>query len=925
MLDDFTYELKEVFVEILLMALFVETSFWQFIRSIIISNDARPLPFPSVVGKVGNIMISSQVFRLIYAAAAVANTILHPSAALSAVEKSDVNERRQYIIEEILTAHCPSCHRVFDFWTNCFCVTCTCSANFCGWCMNQLHGTSGQNHVHVQQCTEGNGTYRGTEQEYNTAQNKIKLRKLQEYFPSIASEAVRRELFNATVHLIEQSGIAANEVGNFSGYSSHVNGLRFEYAFAAIKKYFFLEVTTLSPAVQWVEALLYLSLGSDGFTRVCTTDHDIEAAITAKVIEITNNQATVVVDSLRVKCAEKMGISSALLSEIAWSARYDQSVNSLSQIELNSIIPRHFGLRTRFNINTVWNLIEADDRYQALRYLHERRNSLSEQMVNMSVVVFNYIGDLIAACSEIQMTRDLAQQITLGALAVDFPDLGGNRLDQFCEAARIIYEDKVEYYNCKNKEELEENYFFHLSFDGGMPITYFLPDAEDQYIEGSFAHVLYKGSSEDGRSWQALGIIQNQAVDEINKFCTRYGQVDDSSRETVTTRSNAFDFSASDLVCYNERMDLRRYLPLYINPAAVPQLSSDFIALQWQIIRGSSVCGKTFLPTSLPKFAFIEDRKSVFGEWADRFPVTAADVLTPGMQTILEKSIAADPLFQSSVSSFLELLAYELLQRTPDRLPLRFDGVKQLISIRMTDLQEKGLEYLSNPPFVRELKVSQMVELAILFWDGTMVPHATTKMPLALREQVKTELELIAANSALRLYLQQMCEWMRLFGHSKLSVLGATTEAFFSSALQYSFVDDETLPAATIEYWKTTSIANIEMKHFCELFQAVLLYNRSSGGTTTEAADINEAFMVPRTALGNLFNSAAALAPAPEEPIVAKEEGNGNDVATRSRNEVVPPPLSSNATRPRSERGATAADAIDDITTSAPSQTMYWK
>ena len=54
-----------------------------------------------------------------------------------------------YIIEEILTLCCPTCHAAFFDFDNCFAIKCgNCSTHFCGWCLRDCGEDFGPAHRH---------------------------------------------------------------------------------------------------------------------------------------------------------------------------------------------------------------------------------------------------------------------------------------------------------------------------------------------------------------------------------------------------------------------------------------------------------------------------------------------------------------------------------------------------------------------------------------------------------------------------------------------------------------------------------------------------------------------------------------------------------------------------------------------------------
>lgn len=82
-----------------------------------------------------------------------------------------VVHHRKYIVENILTLHCPrsSCNTALLDFDGCFAVKCSCSIYFCAWCLLES-GNSEHVHSHVLKCTSNpktSGKYHNTLDEFN--------------------------------------------------------------------------------------------------------------------------------------------------------------------------------------------------------------------------------------------------------------------------------------------------------------------------------------------------------------------------------------------------------------------------------------------------------------------------------------------------------------------------------------------------------------------------------------------------------------------------------------------------------------------------------------------------------------------------------------------------------------------------------------
>jgi Protein kinase domain len=98
------------------------------------------------------------------------------NARLRAIElrmgqNASVRQLRDYVVEKILTLHCPACDQAFIDFTGCFALRCSrCNAGFCAWCLAHCNRDA---HAHVLQCPWNNapdGGYFGTEHQFKQAQ-----------------------------------------------------------------------------------------------------------------------------------------------------------------------------------------------------------------------------------------------------------------------------------------------------------------------------------------------------------------------------------------------------------------------------------------------------------------------------------------------------------------------------------------------------------------------------------------------------------------------------------------------------------------------------------------------------------------------------------------------------------------------------------
>lgn len=79
-------------------------------------------------------------------------SLIRKEQQLQDILERDVEKHYHYIIEHILTLHCPNptCRQVFVDFDNCYALTCSkCKQHFCAWC---LQGCDHDAHRHVRRC-----------------------------------------------------------------------------------------------------------------------------------------------------------------------------------------------------------------------------------------------------------------------------------------------------------------------------------------------------------------------------------------------------------------------------------------------------------------------------------------------------------------------------------------------------------------------------------------------------------------------------------------------------------------------------------------------------------------------------------------------------------------------------------------------------
>lgn len=258
------------------------------------------------------------------------------------------------------------------------------------------------------------------------------------------------------------------------------------------------------------------------------------------------------------------------------------------------------------------------------------------------------------------------------------------------------------------------------------------------------------------------------------------------------------------------------------------------------------------------------------------------------------------------------------------------------------------MQGLSKTHIARDLKLSNMLALAALFWDGAVVPEASLPLEEETRDILVAELEAIVADPALHVHCKPFLTWLRFTGFSRLSVAEMFMPRMLMTELRYYIIDSD-LVESTIDYLCSLQLGNIFMRHFREVMEICSrVIQRHDGevvdrSLTGQDGEVKKAmFAVPRTALGDLFTAAAATTMAAKtattnagmsvretEMVHGEQSSTGDKVerlqdASMSTSSPLLPPIplpsffdekeeKSIRLRLREERGASAADAIDDL------------
>lgn len=118
------------------------------------------------------------------------------------IEEQEIYLLKTYIIDNILTPHCPSCSFAYIDFDDCFALTCSnkqCNQQFCAWC-EQLCEDDEDAHEHVAECKYGNGDVWGDREILEEVRNRIRAEKIQELLKTKSNEVKRQVLDSLSVN-----------------------------------------------------------------------------------------------------------------------------------------------------------------------------------------------------------------------------------------------------------------------------------------------------------------------------------------------------------------------------------------------------------------------------------------------------------------------------------------------------------------------------------------------------------------------------------------------------------------------------------------------------------------------------------------------------------------------------------------------------
>jgi hypothetical protein len=763
----------------------------------VIKNDVvlGHVPFPDIPNDI-NFMLGAHVHRFLHAACGLASACMVPPPA---VDAKQLNSHRDHIFNEILVARCPCCYRPTDFWPGCFAVTCECGGYFCGWC---LSATTYDAHHHVLNCTKNPipGSYWGTADQYYQVRNVDKLAALKYYLESTCSSQIRTAVLSVVLPQLTALGISLDTLGTVAcEYSAELCSQRLISSCNFIMLQCFSGSLTENPAFVWLQSLCHLHLKE--YSEPCGSQSEAGH----NLVQMINKAGTAVslVGALRAMAQQKAGCPNDIIGVLTWDASYDISVRCMSEAEKRLSLPHHFAYRRQFTDAMLRHRVFNDPALSLLRYLHENASSLRAQYSARVVKILKYVGELVRICYAKQVTKAMADELTLGRVAAEYEQLGGERLTDFCGDLQFMYEH-IQRYECKGRGDLESA-FGYLTFNDTLPVSCLLP--RSSHHEVSLTSVIYKGiapNDSPGGTWQSLGLIQNNLAQYMRSQFAGYPERAASNRP--------FSLSLEEVVTFDIDRDLYGNISLFIDPDLVSKSTEDIMSLQNFVAHSFGLWGKPTLCDDLPPFTYRDEhRKSVFGKVVKKFGIK---LLKPKMQSILCLAALQNAEFADSVVAFLTLLAVEMLNRSTASVSPSLSDFARSISVPLTVDQEKGRLLLLSPVFERELQTTHIVAVCAHLWNGAVVGAATALEP-GDAEELRQTLAVIIDNPIKRLIIPYLRFGLRLLGIQFL----CTTQAEGFLSADFMVYLESILEDNCESFLFDTCLARIPVKHFKEVFE----------------------------------------------------------------------------------------------------------
>lgn len=795
-LRDMKVEHRRLFSIVAVLILTFEAPVFQFYRGIAFRANANQ---PDIAAP-DNASLSSHMHRFLLSSANLMDQLMNAAAPPT---EDVVHTHTDHVLQNILTIRCPGCRAAFVDFDGCFSVTCRCGCCFCGWCFARFPDA----HAHVLTCQYSlqPGNHHGTQEQFNDSCRKRQLRDAKQYFNSVVPANARAAVLDATLTSFSELAIPVAELVASVGYTVQYCVHAMKAAVTGVKAGSFAASVTEDPAIVWMDALLLLQLAA---TR--TECPDIAAAHNIVLGTVQHcPTANILVDLLLTQCQLAISAASELPTMLSWNEAHENSIMRMSHDQLNCDMPHHFARRTRATPQMFWQRVNSDERFAMLSYLALRAESLSIESAMETMTVLNYVGDVLRICASLQLSRQKATAITLAVLAADYSQLGGDRMEHFCQALQKLYQ-RVQRWECRDKEKLDAQ-FGHLVFDGSLPLVYLLPQSRD---EGLLINVLYCGTADPMRddNWKGLGVAQNPAVQEL---------VRSYLAPVRSAQHRPFALTQDDMLVFDKHKQVYQHLlSLYVDPQPVVEFTNDLINLQWQVIHGAGIWGKPMLATTLPEFAYVDEQKSsVFGKLAavvDRYggvlPVRL-EILHRLQQITTQHHSSGDHLI-----AYLTILAAELVNRPTYQVPFYLSALAELVPVTMTEQQLAGRALLSERGLAEILRPQHILSLVEPLWDGALCPKCCVPLDEAAAIAVEAAFVHIVANPETVIFAPQLRSAFRMLGLQKLCIeqVGGYYEQGFVDMLELMVVGPD-LPIDRL--LRSSIVGEVPTRHFDAVFK----------------------------------------------------------------------------------------------------------
>jgi hypothetical protein len=661
--------------------------------------------------------LSARVFECVMA---LLHCIVHQRPR---VVDADVNAAEVHIRERILTLRCPRCDAAFEAFDGCFSVNCGCGQSFCGWCFQSFPDA----HAHVLGCPHNpnRGTYHGNAAQFRASNNQRHVRQIREYL-NARPDAVRSATVGALQQQLTELGIAVQDIGIEPRLTvdlcvrtlhTHLDRLSHDLFGQGASR----------DTVKWWWCSETLQHAAE------LIDFDAAKQVYAQAVQ--GLRAPQIVEAVEQK--KRRAFSTC---ETPWLAALQQSAEYVTQQESVDVETQHDSLWVHFcfrratNAATFWDVVCTNEQFKPLRILHEAATSRSPyftlEYAERYSRILNFIGDLQARCTALQITRKQAREVSLADFVGEDPRFANERVSVFLQDVETVWLNVERVFDvCATRDALKKAGVSppNDTFDAKeMKLACFLPSRNVNDPCGGLVQALMLGVAGEATQWKGLLAATALCLPELNSHA-----VDASSR--------IFRVTSADILVYDEKTLIDDLLPLYMDPSADGGFSPDLAQIVDELLSMPGLSGKPRLvcPTQpyagLPEYVYADEAASAIAAFNRRQPF--ANPSDDIVQTI-KQLIHDDNEFATAAGTLLHLVVRELVSRP--RIPPMLESIMSTMATPLLPEQRLARDGLLARCGVT-LKTEHIVPVLAILWDGHVDAAAQVEPEFLLLDRVDKE------------------------------------------------------------------------------------------------------------------------------------------------------------------------------------------